>query len=65
VYKIALQQVIDEGRRLHDAGVPLEQAQEEARFGDLEAWSLRSSQGSVAIRQTYAELNGELPGGNR
>ena len=65
VYKGALQQVIDEGRRLHDAGVPLEQAQEEARFGDLEAWSLRSSQGSVAIRQTYAELNGELPGGDR
>ena len=65
VYKRALQQVIDEGKRLHDAGVPLEQAQEEARFGDLEAWSLRSSQGSVAIRQTYAELNGELPGGDR
>jgi glyoxylase-like metal-dependent hydrolase (beta-lactamase superfamily II) len=65
VYKSALQQVIDEGRRLHDAGVPLEQAQEDARFGDLEAWSLRSSQGSVAIRQTYAELNGELPGGDR
>ncbi|MEX2467384.1 MAG: MBL fold metallo-hydrolase [Gemmatimonadota bacterium] len=65
VYKNALQQVIDEGTRLHEAGLPLEQAQEEARFGDLEAWSLRSSQGSVAIRQTYAELNGELPGGDR
>lgn len=65
VYKNALQQVIDEGRRLHAAGLPLEQAQEQARFGDLDAWSLRSSQGSVAIRQTYAELNGELPGGDR
>ena len=65
VYKNALQQVIDEGRRLHAAGLPLEQAQEQARFGDLDTWSLRSSQGSVAIRQTYAELNGELPGGDR
>jgi cyclase len=65
VYKDALQQVIDEGRRLHAAGLPLEQAQEQARFGDLDTWSLRSSQGSVAIRQTYAELNGELPGGDR
>ncbi len=64
-YKNALQQVIDEGRRLHAAGLPLEQAQEQARFGDLDTWSLRSSQGSVAIRQTYAELNGELPGGDR
>ena len=63
VYRQAVQQVIDEGRRLHEQGLPLEQAQEQARFGDLETWSLRSSQGSVAIRQVYAELDGELPGG--
>ena len=43
----------------------LEEAQDQARFGDLETWSLRSSQGPVAIRQVYAELNGELPGGDR
>lgn len=65
IYRSAVEQVIAEARRLHEAGVPLEEAQEQANFGDLETWSLRSSQGPVAIRQVYAELNGELPGGDR
>lgn len=61
-YRRALLQVIAEGRRLHAAGVPVEAAVEQARFGDLEGWSLRSSQGAIAIRRVYAELNGELQG---
>ncbi len=65
VYRQAVMQVIAEAERLHEDGVPLEAAQEQASFGDLETWSLRSSQGPVAIRQVYAELNGELPGGDR
>ena len=65
VYRQALLQVIDEGERLHAEGLTLEEAQQQASFGDLETWSLRSSQGPVAIRQVYAELNGELPGGDR
>lgn len=65
VFRRALVSVIEEGSRLHAAGIPLEEAQNQASFGDLESWSLRSSQGSVAIRQVYAELNGELPGGDR
>jgi len=64
-FRQALVQVIDEGRRLHAEGVPIDEAQNQASFGDLETWSLRSSQGSVAIRQVYAELNGDLPGGDR
>ena len=65
VYRQALVQVIEEAERLHEQGLSLEEAQEQASFGDLETWSLRSSQGPVAIRQVYAELNGELPGGER
>ena len=65
VYRRAVVQVIEEGERLHAQGLTLEEAQEQASFGDLETWSLRSSQGPVAIRQVYAELNGELPGGDR
>lgn len=65
VYRRAVMQVIAEAERLHEDGVPLEAAQQQASFGDLETWSLRSSQGPVAIRQVYAELNGELPGGDR
>lgn len=50
-----------EARRLHTAGVGVEEAGEQARFGDLESWTLRSSQGSRPIQQVYMELNGELP----
>lgn len=61
VYRQAVEQVIAEARRLHAAGIPLEQAMEEAEFGELESWSLRESQGARAVQQVYAELNGDLP----
>ena len=60
-YRRAVEQVIAEARRLHDAGVSVEDAVEQAQFGDLEAWSLRASQGARAIQRVYLELNGELP----
>lgn len=59
--RAALQQVIGEGTRLYEAGVSLENAVDLADFGALEEWSLRGSQGPVAIRRIYAELAGELP----
>lgn len=59
-YRRALQQVIAEARRLHAAGVPVEDAVAQARFGDLESWTLRSSQASIAIRRVYLELDGKL-----
>jgi glyoxylase-like metal-dependent hydrolase (beta-lactamase superfamily II) len=61
LFRRALVTVIDEGRRLHAANVPIDEAITQARFGDLETWSLRSSQAATAIRRVYAELNGELP----
>jgi glyoxylase-like metal-dependent hydrolase (beta-lactamase superfamily II) len=60
-FRIAVEQVIAESTRLHRAGIPLEAAIDSADFGALESWSLRSSQGPIAIRRVYAELNGELP----
>jgi glyoxylase-like metal-dependent hydrolase (beta-lactamase superfamily II) len=60
-YRRALEQVIAEGRRLHAAGLSAEQAVTQARFGELETWSLRQSQGARAIQRVYMELNGELP----
>lgn len=61
-YRQALVRVIAEARRLHDAGLGPEEAVEAADFGELEHWSLRSSQGPIAIRRVYLELDGELPG---
>jgi glyoxylase-like metal-dependent hydrolase (beta-lactamase superfamily II) len=60
-YRQAMLQVIAEARRLHAAGRTADQAVEEARFGSLDEWTLRSSQAATAIRRVYAELNGELP----
>ncbi|HSG00276.1 MAG TPA: MBL fold metallo-hydrolase, partial [Vicinamibacterales bacterium] len=42
-YRLALERVIAEATRLHAAGVPVEAALEQARFGDLDTWSLRTS----------------------
>ncbi len=61
-YRQAMVSVIAEATRLHDAGVGVDDAVEQADFGPLEAWSLRSSQGATAVRRVYAELNGELGG---
>ncbi len=61
VYRQAMVTVIEEAKRLHAAGIPVTEAMEIAQFGDLEGWSLRSSQGARAVQQVYAELNGELP----
>jgi glyoxylase-like metal-dependent hydrolase (beta-lactamase superfamily II) len=60
IFRQAVERVVAEGRRLHQAGIALEDAMTEAEFGPLESWSLRSSQGPRAIQQVYAELNGEL-----
>ncbi len=62
-YRRAVVRVIEEARRLHAAGLTLEEAVEQADFGDLETWSLRSSQGGRALGRVYMELNGELPPG--
>jgi glyoxylase-like metal-dependent hydrolase (beta-lactamase superfamily II) len=59
-YRRALQQVIAEAKRLHAAGVTVEDAVRQARFGELETWSLYQSQAAIAVRRVYAELNGEL-----
>jgi len=59
-YRQAVVAVIEEAGRLYDEGVPLEEAMEVADFGELDAWSLRESQGPTAIRRVYAELEGEL-----
>ena len=62
-YRQAVAQVIAEATRLHAAGAGLEEAVEQANFGDLENWSLRASQAARALGRVYMELDGELPGG--
>ena len=61
VFRRAVAQVVDESTRLHVAGLTLEEAVTRADFGELETWSLRSSQAPRAIGRVYMELDGQLP----
>jgi glyoxylase-like metal-dependent hydrolase (beta-lactamase superfamily II) len=59
-FRKAIVQVVAEARRLQTAGADAEAAATQAKFGDLETWTLRSSQGATAIRRVYLELEGKL-----
>jgi len=59
-YHRALQAVIDEATRLHNAGVPVDQAVKQANWGEYGSWTLAASQGPIAIRRIYDELDGKL-----
>jgi sugar phosphate isomerase/epimerase len=60
-YREAMELVIAEATRLHGMGLDVDAAAARAKFGELEEWTLRSSQGARAIEKVYEELNGELP----
>jgi len=59
-YHQAMEAVIAEARRLHKAGVPVEDAVKHANFGQYSDWTLSKSQGPIAIRKVYDELDGKL-----
>lgn len=59
-FRRAIAKVITEARRLRAAGLTAEEAAASANFGELLDWTLRSSQGSVAIRRVFLELEGKL-----
>jgi cyclase len=59
-YDKALQAVIAEATRLHNAGVPVDEAIKQANFGEYGSWTLAKSQAPIAIRKVYDELDGKL-----
>jgi glyoxylase-like metal-dependent hydrolase (beta-lactamase superfamily II) len=59
-YHKALQAVIAEARRLHSQGVPVDDAIKQANWGEYATWTLASSQGPIAIRRVYDEMDGKL-----
>ena len=75
-YRHAVEQVVAEATRLHDAKVPCPapargapggaprapcEAATQAKWSGLEGWTLYSSQVETAIRRVYDELDGKLP----
>ena len=59
-YHKALDAVIAEATRLHHAGVPVDAAIKQANWGEYASWTLATSQGPIAIRKVYEELDGKL-----
>jgi cyclase len=59
-YHKAMEAVIAEATRLHKAGVPVEEAVKQANFGEYASWTLSKSQGPIAVRKVYEELDGKL-----
>jgi glyoxylase-like metal-dependent hydrolase (beta-lactamase superfamily II) len=59
-YRSALESVLSEGRRLHDAGVPAEAAAASANFGSISSWIRRPENAAAALKRVYLELDGQL-----
>ena len=59
-YHKALEAVIAEATRLHNAGVPVDEAVRQASWGEYASWTLATSQGPIAVRRVYDELDGKL-----
>jgi glyoxylase-like metal-dependent hydrolase (beta-lactamase superfamily II) len=59
-YRKAMAAVIAEATRLHKAGVPVDEAVKQANWGEYASWTLASSQGPIAVRKVYEELDGRL-----
>lgn len=59
-YRLAIERVMSEGKRLHDANVPVERAAERADFGPYAGWTRISNNAAGALQRVYAELDGKL-----
>lgn len=59
-YRQAIERVISEGKRLHDAGVPVDQAAGRADFGPYGDWTRRDNNAAGALQRVYMELDGKL-----
>ena len=59
-YRVALEKVVNVGRRLHDAHIPVNEAPAAADFGDISGWSRKAENAAAALKRVYMELDGEL-----
>ena len=59
-YRLALERVIAEGRRLHDAGTSLENATAAARCEPFDAWTRAANTAFAGLKRVYMELDGQL-----
>jgi cyclase len=59
-YRLAIERIVAEGKRLHDAKVPVENAAASADFGPYAGWTRKENNAAGAIKRVYMELDGQL-----
>ena len=60
-YHHALELIVAEGTRLHDAKVPIDSATASANFGVFDGWTRAANNAYQALKRVYAERDGQLP----
>lgn len=59
-YRMAVERVVAEGRRLREAGVPAGEAASRAELGAFRDWWRAADNAAGALRRVYADLEGTL-----
>ena len=59
-YRSAIERVMSEGKRLHDAGVTADRAAASANLGPFSDWTRVNDNAANALKRVYMELDGEL-----
>jgi cyclase len=59
-YRLALERIIAEGRRLHDAGTSIENAPAAARLEPYDGWTRAANNAFAGLKRVYMELDGAL-----
>jgi hypothetical protein len=59
-YRLAIERVVAEGKRLRAAGAPVDQALARADFGPYAGWTRRENNAQAALQRVYLELDGKL-----
>jgi len=60
-FRRALENLVSESRRVHDAGTPVENAFRAVNLGEFQYWYRAANNLPDAVRQVYLELDGKLP----
>jgi cyclase len=59
-YRLALERIVAEGQRLHDAGTSVENAPAAARLEPFDGWTRAANNAFAGLKRVYMELDGQL-----
>jgi cyclase len=59
-YRLALERILSEGKRLHDAGTSIENASAAARLEPYDGWTRAANNAFAGLKRVYMELDGQL-----